>query len=104
MLNSSLCDYSDACKLVNGKILVAVLAAGRGNDNKDVIFKSFAPFIDCLQETNNTQIDNSKDTDVVMQMYSLIKYSDNFSKTPGNLWHYYRPTIICKKYWKSCTS
>ena len=23
-------------------------------------------------------------------MYNLIKYSDNYSKTSGSLWHYYR--------------
>ena len=25
-----------------------------------------------------------------MPMYNLIKYSDNYSKTSGSLWHYYR--------------
>ena len=25
-----------------------------------------------------------------MQMYNLIEYSDNYSKTSGILWHYYR--------------
>ena len=25
-----------------------------------------------------------------MQRFNLIKYSDNYSKTPGNLWQYYR--------------
>ena len=25
-----------------------------------------------------------------MPMYSLIKYSDNYSKTSGSLWQYYR--------------
>ena len=25
-----------------------------------------------------------------MPMYDLIEYSNNYSKTSGNLWHYYR--------------
>ena len=25
-----------------------------------------------------------------MSMYSLIEYSDNYSKTSGNLWQYYK--------------
>ena len=25
-----------------------------------------------------------------MPMYNLIEYSDNYSKTSGSLWHYYR--------------
>ena len=33
---------------------------------------------------------NAKDTDVVMAMYNLIRYSNNCSKTSGSLWQYYR--------------
>ena len=39
---------------------------------------------------NNTQINNAKDIDVAMSMYNLIEYSDNYSKTTGSLWQYYR--------------
>ena len=49
--------------------------------NKGVIFKNNAPFTDCITEINNTQIDHSKDIDVVMPIYNLIEYSDNYSKT-----------------------
>ena len=48
----------------------------------------FAPFINCISEINNTQVDNTKDIDIVMPMYNLIEYSDNYSKTPGSLWQY----------------
>ena len=44
MLRSSLCDYSDAYILVSGTITVAVLAAGGGNSNIQVVFKNCAPF------------------------------------------------------------
>ena len=36
----------------------------------------------------NTQIENAKDIDIVMIMYNLIGYSDNYSKTSGSLWQY----------------
>ena len=39
---------------------------------------------------NNTDIDNAYDIDVVMPMYNLIEYSDNYSKTSGRLWQYYK--------------
>ena len=39
-------------------------------------------------EINNTQVDNTKDLDIVMPMYNLIEYSDNYSKTSGSLWQY----------------
>ena len=34
---------------------------------------------------NNTQVDNADDLDVVIPMYNLIEYSDNYSKTSGSL-------------------
>ena len=37
---------------------------------------------------NNTQIDNAEYIDIVMPMYNLIEYSDNYSKTSGSLWQY----------------
>ena len=34
--------------------------------------------------------DNAQDIDIVMPMYNLIEYSDNYSKTSGNLCQYYK--------------
>ena len=93
MLKSSLCDYSDAYILVKGTITVnntAAQDAGANNINKKVIFKNCAPFTNCISEINNTQIDNAKDTDIVMPMYNLIDYSDNSVKATGSLWQYCR--------------
>ena len=39
---------------------------------------------------NGTDIDNVQDIDIVMPMYNLIEYSDNYSKTSGSLWQYYK--------------
>ena len=95
MLKSSLCDYSDAYILVKGTITIN----GRGADDaarladerdKGVLFKNCTPFINCISEINNAQIDNAKDIDIVMPMYNLIEYSDNYAKTSGNLWQYFR--------------
>ena len=41
-------------------------------------------------EINNTEKDNAENTDVVRPMYNSIEYSDNYSKTSGGLWQYYR--------------
>ena len=49
-----------------------------------------APFIKCISEINNTQVDNAKYIDIVIPMYKLIEYSDNYSKKSGSLWQYYR--------------
>ena len=45
--------------------------------------------INCKSEINNTEIDNAKDIDVVMPMYILIEYGDNYSKTSRSLCQYY---------------
>ena len=55
---------------------------------KKVIFKNCALFTDCISKINNTQADNAKDIDIVMPMYNVIEYSDNYSKTSGSLWQY----------------
>ena len=91
MLKSSLCDYSDAYILVKGTISVhntAAHGAAANNNNRKVIFKNCAPFTNCISEINNTQVDNAKDIDIVIPMYNLIEYSDNYTKTTGSLWQY----------------
>ena len=90
MLKSSLCDYSDAYILAKGTISVNNTAAGANANNTDkkVKFKNCAPFTNCISEINNTQIDNAKDLDIVMPMYNLIEYSDNYAKTTGSLRQY----------------
>ena len=91
MLKSSLCDYSDAYILVKGTVSVnntAAAGAAVNNNDKKVIIKNCAPFTNCISEINNTQIDNAKDIDIVMSMYNLIEYSDNYAKRTGSLWQY----------------
>ena len=94
MLKSSLCDFSDAYILVSGTITNT--GAGEQADEwiKGLIFKNCTPFTEGIRETNNTEIDNAKDIDVVMPIYNLIEYSDNYSKTSGSLWQYYRDKPI----------
>ena len=91
ILKSSLCDYSDAYILVKGTVIInerGADASARQADERDkgVAFKNCAPFINCISEINNTQIDNAKDIDIVMPMYNLIENSDNYAKTSGSLW------------------
>ena len=66
-------------------LYVVVERAAANDINKTVIFKNCAPFTDCISKINNAQVDNAKDIDIVMLMYNLIEYSDNYSKTSGSL-------------------
>ena len=95
MLSSSLCDSIDVYILVSETITItragAYDAAKRLDErNKGVIFKNCAPFTDCISEINNSQVDNANFIDIVMPVYNLTEYKDNYWKTSGSLWEYYR--------------
>ena len=95
MLRSNLYDYADVYIRVKGTITIA----GAGNDDatkqaderdKGVASKNCVPFTKCISRINNTDIANAQDIDIVMPMYNLIEYSDNYSKRSGSLWQYYK--------------
>ena len=91
MIRSGLCDYSDGYLLVNKTITVAAQEGNNPNNaDKEEAFKNCASFTGCISEINNTEMDNAKYIDVVMSMCNLIEYSNNYSKTSGSLWQYYR--------------
>ena len=107
MLRPNLCDYADSYILVKGTItitgsagppagrlaarLARLLAARQADErDKEVSFKNCAPFTKCISRINNTDIDNAHDIDIVMAIYNLTEYSDNYSKTSGSLCQYYK--------------
>ena len=45
-------------------------------------------FTDCMSKISNSHVDNAKDIDIIMPLYNLIKYSDDYSKTSGYLRQY----------------
>ena len=98
MLRSNLCDYADSYILV--KRTITITGAG-DNDaarqaherHKGVAFKNCALFTQCISKINNKDIDNAQDIDIVMPMYNLIECSDNYSKTFGSLWKYYKDDL-----------
>ena len=61
-------------------------SAAPNNVDEKVIFKNCAQFTSCIATINNTYIDDAHYIDVVMPMYNLIKYSDNYSKTTRISW------------------
>ena len=95
MLRFHLCEYADAYILVKGTVTITGAgdtAAARQayKRDKDVTFKNCAPFTKCINIINYTKIDNAKDIDIVIQRYNLVEYSDNYLKTSGNLWQFYK--------------
>ena len=87
-LKSSLFDHGNAYILVKGNIRVNNTSAddaAANNNDKKVIFENCAPFTNCISSINKKQIDDGKYIYIVMSMYNLIEYSDNYSKTFGCL-------------------
>ena len=92
-LRPSLFDYSDAHILVKGTITIIWQGAhdeaiAENRNDKEVIFKNCAPFTSCISEINNIQTDYAKKFDIVMLIYNLREYSDNFAKASESLWKY----------------
>ena len=56
-------------------------------------FKNNVPFSSCISIINNTFIDNAQDPDIVIRVYNLLEYSDNYFMTSGSSWNYYRDEI-----------
>ena len=92
MLRSNLCDYSDAYIVVK-----RIITIGRDDNNKKwnkkLTFINNVPVRSCISKTNNTLIDNVENLNVVMSMYNLLEYSNNYSMISGSLWNYYRDEI-----------
>ena len=92
MLRSDFCDYSDTYIAV--KIRITVRDTNDASRlSKNVIFKNNAPLRSCISKINNTFIEIAQDLHIVMPMYNLLEYSDNYSMTSGSLWNYYGDEI-----------
>ena len=75
----NLCDYSDAYILVIGNIQ-------NKPANSVVTFKNCAPFRTCDVTINDEHVEKVEDLDIVMPMYNLLKYFDNYQDSTGSLY------------------
>ena len=80
-----MCDYAGAYILVNGTI-----RGTGGNNNTRLALKNCAPFTKCNLEINDEHVDTAENLDIVMPMYNLIEYSDNYQDSSATLYQYKR--------------
>ena len=85
VLKPNLCDYADAYILVDGTI-----RGTGGNGNTRLALKNCAPFTECNLEINDEHADAAEDIDIVIPMYNLIEYSDNYQDSSATLYQYKR--------------
>ena len=80
-----MCDYAEAYILVNGTIRAAPDGA-----NTRLALKNCSPFTKCNLEINDEHVDTAENLDIVMPMYNLIEYSDNYQDSSATLYQYKR--------------
>ena len=85
VLKPNLCDYAEAYILVDGTIRAAA-----ANANTRLALKNCAPFTKCNLEINDEHVDTAENLDIVMPMYNLIEYSDNYQDSSATLYQYKR--------------
>ena len=78
-------DYSDVYILITGNITTT-----GGDANIRAAFKNCAPFTKFKTHINDEHVENADNLDIIMPIYSLIEYSDNYSDTSGRLWQFKR--------------
>ena len=73
VLKPNLCDYAEAYILVDGTIRATA---------------ANAPFTKCNLEINDEHVDTAENLYIVMPMYNLIEYSDNYQDSSATLYQY----------------
>ena len=61
-----------------------------GNNNTRLALKNYAPFTKCNLEINDDHVDTAENLGIVMPMYNLIEYSDNYQDSSATLYQYKR--------------
>ena len=85
VLKPNLCDYSEAYILVDGTI-----RAANALNTTRLALQNCAPFSKCNLEINDEHVDTAENLAIVMPMYNLIEYSDNYQDSSATLYQYKR--------------
>ena len=80
-----MCDYAEASILVDGTI-----RATNAINATRLALKNCAPFNKCNLEINDEHVDTAENLDIVMPMYNLLEYSDNYQDSSATLYQYKR--------------
>ena len=71
--------------LVRGNI-----TATGGNADTRVPFKNCASFTRCVTHINDEHVETAENLDIIMPMYNLLEYSDNYADSSGSLYQFKR--------------
>ena len=85
VLKPNLCDYAEAYILVDGTV-----RAADADNNTRLALKNCAPFTKRSLEINDEHVHTAENLDIVMPMYNLIEYSDNYQDSSATRYQYKR--------------
>ena len=85
VLKPNLCDYAEGYIFIDG----TTRATNAVNATR-LALKNCAPFTKCNLEINDEHFDTAENLDIVMSMYNLIEYSDNYQDSSATLYQYKR--------------
>ena len=80
------CDDSDAYIIVTENIT----STNTSDANTRIAFKNCTPFTKCITHINDEHVNNADNLDIIISVYNLIEYSDNYSDTSRSLWQFKR--------------
>ena len=83
----------DKLKLHNAEAYILVdgtIRAANAINATRLALKNCAPFTKCNLEINDEHVDTAENLDIVMPMYDLIEYSDNYQDSSATLYQYKR--------------
>ena len=66
------------------------IRADAADANTRLALKNCAPFTTCSLEIDDEHIDTAENLDIVMPMYNLIEYSDNYQDSSDTTYQYKR--------------
>ena len=67
-----------------------IIRAEGAGDATRLALKNCVPFTKCNLEINDEHVDPAENLDIVMPMYNLIEYSDNYQDSSATLYQYKR--------------
>ena len=80
VIKPNLCNYSDEYILVTGDIKIEDVVA-----DTNVAFKNCSPFTTCVTHIYDEHVETAENLDIIMPMYNLLEYSDNYADSSRSL-------------------
>ena len=85
MIQPTLVSAAISAIFVTGDTKIADIAA-----DTNVAFKNCAPFTRFATHINDEHFETAENLDIIMPMYNLIEYSDNYADSSGSLYQFKR--------------